>query len=89
MPVAQNLRSHVFSRQREDEGQEQACGSSSWNHQRVDSASGRENKRVSQCVSSRVCEKVGCLAKHVHARLWRPLQGALLLDADHRGRTYR
>jgi len=87
VPLAEDLRGHVLSGQGENEGQEQAGGAPARHHQGVDFARGREEQGVPQRVSAGVCEEVGGVAEHVHARLWRPLQGAVLLDADDGGRA--
>ena len=88
LPLPQDLRRHVLPSQRKDERQEQASCASSRRNQRVATAGGRKDQRIPERVPTGVREKVGRLAQHLHSRLWRPLQRALLLNADDGGRAH-
>ena len=83
MPFAENLRCDVLFGEGEDEREEQASGAVIRHRQGLYNPSRREKQGVFGRLSPREGEKVGCFAEHVHARFRRPLQRAVLFDADY------
>lgn len=83
MPFAENIRCDVLFGEGEDEGEEQTSGTITRNCQGLYNPSRREKQGVFGRLSPREGEKVGRIAEHVHARFRRPLQRAVLFDADY------
>lgn len=83
MSVTENLRRDVLFGEGEDERKEQTSGTITRHRQGLYNPSRREKQGVFGRLSSREGEKVGRFAQHVYSRFRRPLQRAVLFDADY------
>lgn len=88
MSFAKDLWCHVLFGEGENERQKQTCCATSRNSQGLDYSSGREDQRIFGRISARTRQEMGRIAQYIHARFRRPLQRAILLDADHRRRAH-